>query len=172
VSEPVQETMTRRTFLGWLATALASLWALFLALPAIGLLIQQPAAAAAEDFISVGPVDALKPDEPVAMTFPDETTDAYVHETVVRSVWVVKGSDGQIVAYSPICPHLGCRYSWDPAANRFVCPCHNSVFDVEGKLLSGPAPRNLDSLPSKVEGGVLMVKWERFELATPEKIPV
>ena len=29
--------------------------------------------------------------------------------------------------FSPICPHLGCRYSWIDDQKKFVWPCHGSV---------------------------------------------
>ena len=32
------------------------------------------------------------------------------------------------VVFSPICPHLGCKYAWNDAQNKFLCPCHGSVY--------------------------------------------
>jgi Rieske Fe-S protein len=32
----------------------------------------------------------------------------------------------------------------------FLCPCHLSIYDATGKVLDGPAPRRLDSLPIRV----------------------
>ncbi|WP_455389410.1 QcrA and Rieske domain-containing protein, partial [Petrachloros mirabilis] len=43
------------------------------------------------------------------------------------------------------------------------CPCHGSVYDVDGKVLAGPAPRSLDVLPSKVEQGKLFVIYKQFK---------
>ncbi len=44
-----------------------------------------------------------------------------------------------------ICTHLGC------VPNRrkegWLCPCHGSVYDNSGRILHGPAPRNLDLPP-------------------------
>jgi len=45
------------------------------------------------------------------------------------------------VAYSTICPHLGCRVQ--PADEGFKCPCHGSRFDRQGAVLNGPAARPL-----------------------------
>jgi nitrite reductase/ring-hydroxylating ferredoxin subunit len=33
------------------------------------------------------------------------------------------------------------------------CPCHGSVYAADGRVLSGPAPRSLDTLPMQVQGG-------------------
>ena len=46
-------------------------------------------------------------------------------------------------ALSLVCPHLGCRPAWHTAQRRFLCPCHGSVFALDGARLSGPAPRGL-----------------------------
>lgn len=47
-----------------------------------------------------------------------------------------------------ICTHLGCiptvRKSMDPMNEGWLCACHGSQYDASGRILSGPAPRNLD----------------------------
>ena len=44
-------------------------------------------------------------------------------------------------AASAVCTHLGCTVNL--AGNGFHCPCHGSVFDQSGVVLSGPAPSPL-----------------------------
>jgi len=64
------------------------------------------------------------------------------------------------IALSSVCPHLGCRVHWESHNNRFFCPCHNGVFDSEGKPVSGPpkaADQELSRYPLKVEGGLLYI---------------
>jgi menaquinol-cytochrome c reductase iron-sulfur subunit len=163
---------SRRGFVAWVAGALVLLGTLLNAVPFVGALVGRPAGGTKESFVPVGAVASLKAGLPMNMTFTATTQDAYIHETVVRSVWAVKSASGDVVIYSPVCPHLGCQYTWDTATGRFVCPCHTSIFDIEGKLLSGPAPRGLDTLQSKVVGGKLLVMWQRFKLATPVKSPI
>ncbi|MGD9719909.1 MAG: ubiquinol-cytochrome c reductase iron-sulfur subunit [Pirellulales bacterium] len=66
----------------------------------------------------------------------------------------------QFIALSSICPHLGCRVHWEPHNKRFFCPCHNGVFDPEGRPVSGPpksAEQELSRYPLKVEGGLLYI---------------
>jgi menaquinol-cytochrome c reductase iron-sulfur subunit len=70
---------------------------------------------------------------------------------------VVKVDDQSVVAFAPNCTHLACAYHWEAAQNNFVCPCHASVFSVDGKVLSGPAPRPLDRYESRVESGKLLI---------------
>ena len=48
-------------------------------------------------------------------------------------------------------------YHWDAANKNFLCPCHTSTFSVEGKVLSGPAPRALDRYTVKIDGGKILI---------------
>jgi Rieske Fe-S protein len=65
--------------------------------------------------------------------------------------------------------HLGCAIDWDAAADRFKCPCHRSAFDKNGKIEDGPAPRTMDELECKEEGGLLSIKYLRFKQGVPDK---
>lgn len=47
-------------------------------------------------------------------------------------------------ALSLTCTHLGCTVEQNK--DEFVCPCHGSHFDLNGKLLHGPAAEPLASL--------------------------
>ncbi len=42
----------------------------------------------------------------------------------------------------------------------------------DGKVLGGPSPRPLDTLPHKIQNGVLFVKWERFKIGVRQEIIV
>ncbi len=95
--------------------------------------------------------------------------DAFIKETLSENVWAVKNPGENIKVFSPICPHLGCRYQWHPQKNLFICPCHNSVFNIDGKVVSGPAPRPLDTLPIKEQNNYLYVLWEKFKPGISKK---
>ena len=55
------------------------------------------------------------------------------------------GPNGDIVAYSTMCTHMGCPVAYDPAQKIFKCPCHFSMFDAEkgGQMICGQATENL-----------------------------
>ena len=52
----------------------------------------------------------------------------------------------QWIAITNRCAHLGCPVSWVPAAQRFVCPCHGGVYDLEGVRVERPAAAPARSL--------------------------
>ena len=66
-------------------------------------------------------------------------------------------SDGGFLAMSLKCTHLGCSVGWNESENRFVCPCHSSSFELNGNVLSPPAPSALDLLPIFIENGIVKV---------------
>jgi Rieske Fe-S protein len=60
----------------------------------------------------------------------------------------------QFVAFSSVCPHLGCRVLWQEDKRHFLCPCHNGIFDENGVATSGPpaqAGQSLDEAPIFVD---------------------
>lgn len=78
------------------------------------------------------------------------------------------------VIFSPICPHLGCRFLWNTpqAPDRFACPCHGSQFTAVGEKVAGPAPRGLDPLPLKDASGEAQVTWIQYKSGTPDRVIV
>lgn len=58
-----------------------------------------------------------------------------------RRVFIVNEPQG-FAAVSAVCTHLGCTVR-HVAGEGFVCPCHGSRFDLEGRVVDGPAPRPL-----------------------------
>jgi menaquinol-cytochrome c reductase iron-sulfur subunit len=163
---------SRRGFLKLATGVLSAVGGLIVGAPFLSALVGPAFRRRARHFARVAPVSSLPPGRPVDVSYADLQEDAYVQERTVRSVWATKHSETDVAVFSPICPHLGCRYAWQPQNRRFVCPCHGSVFAPDGRVLAGPAPRPLDTLPGRVEKGELLVEWERFEVGVPEKIVV
>ncbi len=163
------EVTTRRKFLKWFSGILATIGGIVLAIPFLGSLGGPSFRVGKHHFAKVTKVGDLPTGDPDNVDYPDIKTEAYIHEHTTRNVWAIKNSDTDVTVFSPICPHLGCRYKWHPDKNEFICPCHGSVFSKTGKVLGGPAPRPLDTLPHKITDGELYVEWERFEVGIPEK---
>lgn len=70
-------------------------------------------------------------------------------------------SADSFLALSSICPHLGCRVHWEAHNDRFFCPCHNGVFDPNGKATAGPPAadgQDLPRYPLKVVDGALYIE--------------
>jgi len=64
--------------------------------------------------------------------------------------------DEGLHAISSVCTHLGCLVAI--TENGFQCPCHGSKYSQDGKVIAGPAPRNLAWLDIRQEiDGTLVV---------------
>ena len=71
-----------------------------------------------------------------------------------------EGSEGDFIALSSTCPHLGCQVRWEAQNSRFFCPCHNGVFTPDGVAIGGPpgeAGQRLSRYDLKIEGGLLHI---------------
>ena len=55
-----------------------------------------------------------------------------------------------VEARSLWCTHTGCEVRWYADREEYVCPCHDAVFDADGKVMAGPPPRPLVGYPIRV----------------------
>lgn len=68
-----------------------------------------------------------------------------------------------------ICPHAGCDADWMSENNHFECPCHNSQFDSQGKVLRGPSGYPLELVSVRVADDYIQVSpWEGSDPRTGE----
>jgi len=71
-----------------------------------------------------------------------------------RPILLTQAEAGTIVGLSAICTHQGCTVQ--PNGSRLLCPCHGSVYGLDGSNVSGPAPSPLPPVPvHMVDGQVL-----------------
>ena len=145
------QTETRRGFLSAIIYTLGALISLALAAPAALYLLIPPRSRKESGWVDVGDLGQFQPGQPQELTFRHIRVDGWKMRSEKATAWVVKLSNNQVVAFSPWCTHLGCAYHWDNAKRDFECPCHSSVFAINGQVLSGPAPRPLDRYEVKLE---------------------
>jgi len=163
---------TRRGFMKGFTATLVAFCSLLVGVPLVGSLVGPIFRKISPSWMMLGETDALPLGQPTHLTSVDVQTDAYIRESVTRHIWAIRHSGKEVTVYSPICPHLGCQFDWNPSTKHFECPCHGSVYSLDGKVLGGPAPRPLDTLPTKIENGKLYVEWMQFRSGIHEKIPV
>jgi cytochrome b6-f complex iron-sulfur subunit len=76
--------------------------------------------------------------------------------TSVGDFLVAHTAQNSFVALSSICTHQTCTITGF-GNQEYVCPCHGSSFDVNGRVLGGPAPASLHQYPTQFTGGVLTI---------------
>jgi Rieske Fe-S protein len=58
---------------------------------------------------------------------------------------LVRLADGSYRALSAACTHLGCTVQFRKSANDIWCACHNGTYGLDGRNLSGPPPKPLET---------------------------
>lgn len=161
--------ITRRRFLKVSTGLLGLFTGIVLGVPFVGSLVTTRFTKHRKIWNPTGSIDSIPEGQPTRINFPFRTYDAYLTDVKVHSIWAIKHSPSDVTVFSPVCTHLGCYYKWNAADNHFECPCHGSVFSIDGKVLGGPAPRPLDTLPHRIEHGKLFVQWEEFKVGISGK---
>ncbi|MCC7381354.1 MAG: ubiquinol-cytochrome c reductase iron-sulfur subunit [Deltaproteobacteria bacterium] len=165
----------RRAFLKVATGACGTAAAAAIGVPVVGAVLApafEETVIGASGFVTLVPVESLPADgTPMAIAVVIQSPrDAWaaLPPTEVGTVFLARRATG-VVAYSTICPHLGCQVDLKPELQRFQCPCHDSVFSLEGKVVSGPSPRALDELETRVVEGKIQVRYVRFKTGGHDK---
>jgi arsenite oxidase small subunit len=67
---------------------------------------------------------------------------------------LVRAQDGEFLAYSRKCAHLGCSVDFDSKRRCLKCPCHQGVYDARtGQVIYGPPPRPLEQIVLQIRAG-------------------
>lgn len=74
---------------------------------------------------------------------PDRSSPGLAYYRDRQNSYVLPTAADQVLSLT--CPHQGCTVQAN--SEGFLCPCHGARFDRSGKLLRGPATRDLDRLP-------------------------
>ena len=161
----------RRSFLaGLLGAGSAGVGAL-LAVPLVRFTLHPILARTTEkSWSDVGSVDEFQNiDAPVKKLVTIDQRDGWRKTVAEKPVYVAKDTKGELIVLSAVCTHLGCTVPWAEKEKKFICPCHLGMFSSDGKLLGGPAPRDMDRLETKIEGGVLKTQYQFFRQLTRNK---
>lgn len=78
-----------------------------------------------------------------------------------RPAMLVRLADGTYRAFSAVCTHLNCTVQYREREHDIWCACHNNVYDLHGKVVSGPAPRALDEYEVHMRGQDIVVTRAR-----------
>ncbi len=150
--------VSRRQFLNYCLTGVGGFLAAGMLAPMIKFAVD-PALKKGKAGGNMVPVvdEAVLTGEPSNHGFKYKITDAWLGEQETElTAWIYK-EGGQVIALSPICKHLGCTVGWknDPQKqNRFFCPCHNGLYEKNGKNVPGTPPMNpLDTYQVEVKNG-------------------
>ncbi|KGX87953.1 QcrA and Rieske domain-containing protein [Pontibacillus litoralis] len=154
-----KQQVSRRQFLNYTLTGVGGFMAAGMLAPMVRMAVDPVLQPKGEgEFIQVADVSEITT-EPVRVNYKIEQVDAWYTSEVPKSAWVYKNENGDIVALSPICKHLGCVVNWEGGEgheNRFYCPCHDGLYEKNGANVPGTPPlAPLDQFKTKIKDGKL-----------------
>ncbi|MBI4625323.1 MAG: Rieske 2Fe-2S domain-containing protein [Verrucomicrobia bacterium] len=132
----------------------------------------------AGDAVLVGSLNALPENgEPRKFALLATRVDAWnrTPNVPVGAVYLQRLENNRVRAFNVACPHAGCFVDYRAGQKHYHCPCHNSSFALDGKVLDprSPAPRGLDELPVEIRNGSeIWVRFQNFRAGVKERISV
>jgi Rieske Fe-S protein len=144
-------------------------------------LSRQPSNQGREGFLRITSLDGLTVGGP-PQRFPviADQMDAwnFTPNQPVGAVFLQRIADAEVRCFNATCPHAGCSVSCNGSA--FVCPCHNSAFNLDGTKQTSetgrenPSPRNMDELVvdrDQLAAREVWVQFLNFYTGRHEKVP-
>jgi menaquinol-cytochrome c reductase iron-sulfur subunit len=128
--------------------------------------------------IFITTLDSLPADgAPKKFSILSSRTDAWSRypKAPIGAIYLRKTGEASAEALNVVCPHAGCFVDYKNASKSYFCPCHNSSFALDGKILDlkSPSPRALDTLEVEIRNGrEVWVKFQNFVVGHAEKVPV
>ena len=124
--------MKRRAFLDWLIRISGTALGAFVLYPVARYLVPPKSPEAATRRVIAARKDELKPGS--FKTFPFGLQPGVL----------MRLRDGSYRAFSGVCTHLACTVQYRDNDQIIWCACHDGIYDLEGRNVSGPPPRPLE----------------------------
>jgi menaquinol-cytochrome c reductase iron-sulfur subunit len=148
---------SRRKLLGFFVGAINFIIGATVIVPVLGFILSPLARKSRKEWVPVLDAAELAVGETKEASFVVQVRDGYAVHDRKYTVFLRRTAEG-VVAFDPSCTHLGCRVRFQESKQRYFCPCHGGVFDADGKVVSGPPPRPLETHPVKVDKGRIWVE--------------
>lgn len=149
---------SRRRFLVALSLTLGAVAATLVGVPVVGFVLGAVRGHRPSVWRRVGAAESFVIGQTVAVRFENASALPWDGVSAGTAVWLRHVSEGEFVAFSVNCTHLGCPVQWKADANLFMCPCHGGVYYANGDVAGGPPPRPLPRCQVRVVDGMVEVE--------------
>lgn len=100
----------------------------------------------------------LGQDEVVAASVGDVKPNGFkIFRFGSRPALLLLTAEGEYHAVSAVCTHLGCTVQYRSDMHEIWCACHNGTYGLDGRNISGPPPRPLESFLVNIRGSEIVV---------------
>ena len=74
-----------------------------------------------------------------------------------KEVLLIRDTEKSVRGLSPKCTHQNCYVSYNKKTKKVDCDCHGSSFDLSGKVLTGPATKDLKQYAANLSEGRIVI---------------
>ena len=117
--------------------------------PVLRYLVPPPVADLGSDEIVAAKVADLKPNGSKIVRFG------------TRPALLMMTGEGEYRALSAVCTHLSCTVQYRNDLHQIWCACHNGMYDLNGRNISGPPPRPLEAYQVHLRGDEIVISRKR-----------
>ena len=164
------EEITRRRFLEKLCIGLSGICAVILGIPLVGFVVAPIFRRTTGKWISVGNIGDYEIGKTVSVTITDPSSLPWAGITAKNALWLRRINEGEFIAFSVNCTHLGCPVRWLADAALFMCPCHGGVYYSDGSVAAGPPPKPLIRYDVRTASGQVQIKTMAIPITTTTKL--
>jgi menaquinol-cytochrome c reductase iron-sulfur subunit len=160
--------ISRRDFMKVTTGAIGGLIAAVVGIPSVAYLISP---ALREDKagkpVIVGNLENIPVGKPYPFSFTVTKVNGWERTSTAYGGFILRRSAdfADVTVLSSRCTHLSCRVNWNEESKGFLCPCHDAMFDINGKVLYGPPPEPLGHFEHEIDadGNVVIIPVEMKE---------
>jgi len=80
-----------------------------------------------------------------------------------KPVILIREENGNFHAFSATCTHLDCIVQYRTDTKQIWCACHNGIYDLRGRNVSGPPPKPLAEYSVKIINNEIIVSKPKME---------
>jgi len=80
-----------------------------------------------------------------------------------KPVILIRTEEGSFLAFSATCTHLDCIVQYRSDMKQILCACHNGIYDLRGRNVSGPPPRPLEEYSVNIINNEVIVSKPKQE---------
>lgn len=146
VEHPAQETQKdKRDFLKLILVGSSFAWLASIIYPVISYLKPPKQSDVVVKSVNAGKISEFANDSGTIIKFGS------------KPVLLIRNANGEFKAFSATCTHLDCTVQYRNDFGLIWCACHNGKYDLNGRNVSGPPPRPLESFVVTLQGDDVLI---------------
>ena len=162
--EKNESSIDRRSFMTKITVGVGAFVGAVFAFPLITAMLDPVVRKKNKKWRAVGKVSDFETGATKMVTYENASPYKWSGKIAYSGAYVRLEEDGNFVAFSVNCAHLGCPVRWVQKSELFLCPCHGGVYYKDGSRAAGPPPRGLYKYPIRVTDNQVEIETEAIPI--------